>query len=101
MAVPSRFAMRCALTSARVALIVEGRLHPDPVSTSRQLARIEVDPERMASAVSQLRTAAAGFESAGTMRASSAQMAAFAGSDNVYYVYFSGINILDGQRFLL
>lgn len=87
-AVPSRLAMMLSATSSDVPRRLLLLLSPEPAATSRQLARSDVDPRRSASAVSQVRTfAAAGF-SAGVMRASSAQMGAFAASDNVYYVNF-------------
>jgi hypothetical protein len=61
-------------------------LAPVPAEISRELARMERWPARSALAVNQVRTRSSASLSDGAMSASWSQAAAFAVSDNVYYV---------------
>ena len=84
-------AIRPRLTSAAVAGMTLLLLAPVPAAISRELARIDRWPERSAAAVSQVRTRSSASLRDGARSASWSQAAVFAGSDNVYYVYFGGL----------
>jgi len=89
-AVPSRLAISRRATSSAVPRMLLVLFSAVPSAMALQLARALSVPWLRASVVSQVRTlAAAGFRPS-VVRASSAQVAAFFASDNVYYVYFKG-----------